>query len=718
MGSAAQDRISGTLSNTAIKAPCVAVATFNIPLAGLYLLGGRNLAQGDRVVVTGQSSPVDNGIYIADSGDWSRAADFDGDRDVVNGTLVVALSNGGGGMIYQVLGTNPILPGSSPITFIARVNPNATYDPTQAELNVPNLPLVNLGYRPGDLLRYGIVPNLSGAGAANAAILNTLVNAGIVNGPTGDCSLPNITGADTYYFNYGVGVASTQFRDGIRLNLNNCTVNITGTYAAGFAGLAFWNAVRDVTVKNGSVVINYPTPSAGAGSFMNIGSRYNGPAFGIYPNGILDGDMLFANGLAPQGNCVLENLRISTNCPGAQVINATGGLRNTTFRNILIDGGNQATGGIYYEFGFDSTNSQPATPSLWTTSHAQNLRFESNSVINLKTGAASFGLGANGAWGVTFEQTYVNGADVGITASPGEAFYFRPSTRDTPGISSKPWARIRGLNTLNVGAGAVLSGAAVCAPGSLMYPAISVLTGSALAAAQTDLMCFYIEDFSLNGPSGIVVSGVLFDIRNGTIRGSATASSGGIVLSDEAVRGKIDNVTIVGINGEGIRADEAGTNIWPTTRPKFLEISNCRIRGCTIGVGLNHTQSAILEGNIIGGNTLYDVSAETVQTIGVSAGAAAEGVICRNNFTSVPGGGTNYSIITGPGVIQNELNGTPVTSGNWVMQNPALTNTGFGTPTGGAIIANFPGATATLLQTSETLSQVLAILKENGVIGT
>ena len=34
-----------------------------------------------------------------------------------------------------------------------------------------------------------------------------------------------------------------------------------------------------------------------------------------------------------------------------------------------------------------------------------------------------------------------------------------------------------------------------------MYPAISVLTGSALAAAQTDLMNFYVEDFSLNGPT-------------------------------------------------------------------------------------------------------------------------------------------------------------------------------------------------------------------------
>ena len=42
--------------------------------------------------------------------------------------------------------------------------------------------------------------------------------------------------------------------------------------------------------------------------------------------------------------------------------------------------------------------------------------------------------------------------------------------------------------------------------------------------------------------------------------------------------------------------------------------------------------------------------------------------------------------------------------------------TGFGSPTGAAIIANFPGATATLAQTSQTVAEILVVLKGLGFI--
>lgn len=49
---------------------------------------------------------------------------------------------------------------------------------------------------------------------------------------------------------------------------------------------------------------------------------------------------------------------------------------------------------------------------------------------------------------------------------------------------------------------------------------------------------------------------------------------------------------------------------------------------------------------------------------------------------------------------------------------PPAQITGFGAPTGTAVVNNFPGATATLLQTSQTVAEILAILKGAGVIGT
>lgn len=44
--------------------------------------------------------------------------------------------------------------------------------------------------------------------------------------------------------------------------------------------------------------------------------------------------------------------------------------------------------------------------------------------------------------------------------------------------------------------------------------------------------------------------------------------------------------------------------------------------------------------------------------------------------------------------------------------------TGFGTPTGTGVIANFPGATATLAQTSQAVAQLIADLKAIGFYGT
>ena len=154
MGSAATDRISGTLSSTSVKAPCVAVATATLTLSGLQTVGGVALAQGDRVLLTAQTSSVDNGIYLADTGTWQRAADFNGPRDVLNGTLIVVPAAGGMGALYQVISTNPVIPGTSSITLVPRVNPNITYPQTTAELAAGVNP-INTAYPQEDIRRRG-----------------------------------------------------------------------------------------------------------------------------------------------------------------------------------------------------------------------------------------------------------------------------------------------------------------------------------------------------------------------------------------------------------------------------------------------------------------------------------------------------------------------------------------------------------------------------------
>jgi hypothetical protein len=82
------DRRYGVLSGVAAKAPCRTATTAPITLSGLQSVNGVTVAEDDRVLVKDQSDSTENGIYVASSGNWTRAADFDSGDDVVNGTHV------------------------------------------------------------------------------------------------------------------------------------------------------------------------------------------------------------------------------------------------------------------------------------------------------------------------------------------------------------------------------------------------------------------------------------------------------------------------------------------------------------------------------------------------------------------------------------------------------------------------------------------------------
>lgn len=112
----------GLTTNIAVKAPVQIVATTPITLAGNQTIswdahsGSYTVAAvtGNRVLVTGQTNPVENGIYNVQMGAWTRAVDFDGELDVVDGTLVFSSQ----GDAWQVDGPQyRVIPGEDPIIF-------------------------------------------------------------------------------------------------------------------------------------------------------------------------------------------------------------------------------------------------------------------------------------------------------------------------------------------------------------------------------------------------------------------------------------------------------------------------------------------------------------------------------------------------------------------------------------------------------------------------
>ena len=97
------DRIAGLQASVAIKAPCRAATTSAITLAGLQTVDGVALAADDRVLVKDQTDAKENGIYVAATSTWSRARDFNGARDAVQGTIL-AITSGTthGGEFFRV----------------------------------------------------------------------------------------------------------------------------------------------------------------------------------------------------------------------------------------------------------------------------------------------------------------------------------------------------------------------------------------------------------------------------------------------------------------------------------------------------------------------------------------------------------------------------------------------------------------------------------------
>lgn len=157
MPATADDRIAGLSTSVAVKAPVHTVATSNITLSGLQTINGVTLDGSTlyRVLCINQTDTTQNGIYNATTGSWSRAQDFDGNRDVVQGTRVlVALPGSSNAQEYELTSANPITFGTSAITFALRYGANATYDVSPAE-TAALVTIVNKNYRWGHAYRYG-----------------------------------------------------------------------------------------------------------------------------------------------------------------------------------------------------------------------------------------------------------------------------------------------------------------------------------------------------------------------------------------------------------------------------------------------------------------------------------------------------------------------------------------------------------------------------------
>ncbi len=264
------DRLNNLTTSTAIKPPCVAVASSNITLSGLQTIGSVTVAQDDRVLVIGQTDLTENGIYNADTGDWTRAKDFDGNRDAVRGTLVLVRNQLIEGAFYELTTANPVLFGSSSITFALRDGPDNIFDQTQAEIDAGKVP-VDRTLPEGHVERYLAWANSSTdfttAFQAVAAVAR---------------AKPGLTIQFTHGRTYAVwplGTGSTLFdfdgANGITVEGNGALIS-AGEIDSTILIVFDINAAEDVTVRNLGFTQTYDTLDLSNGAelfLMRKGSR-------------------------------------------------------------------------------------------------------------------------------------------------------------------------------------------------------------------------------------------------------------------------------------------------------------------------------------------------------------------------------------------------------------------------------------------------------------
>lgn len=304
MPATAVDRIDGLTTSVAVKAPARTVTSANITLAGLQTIGSVTVVDGDRVLVVAQTDSTQNGIYNASSGNWTRARDFDGNRDAVQGTMVIVQNGTVQGAIYELTTTNPIVIGTTALIFTLRFSANTRYDQTAAEiaaLVTPTNYYISPGDPRGSVLRYGAVAD--GVTDDSAAIQRALNCKGLVTLPpnkvclintgltmdTATTTLDGNGGAIKYPQTSGTGLtvdssqgAENEGRNGLRNFIIYGNLPIVGT-AVGIAFIASGvNPVANVNVEHVT------------SSFFYISYRIHTNAFCINFSGCMASNSTFA----------------------------------------------------------------------------------------------------------------------------------------------------------------------------------------------------------------------------------------------------------------------------------------------------------------------------------------------------------------------------------------------------------------------------------------
>jgi len=126
-----QDAVSKAQLDAAVqgwkwKEPVRAATTATITLSGAQTIDGVSVVAGDRVLAKDQSAGAANGIYIAATGAWTRAPDFDVGSEVVGAAVFVSEGATNGNSQWNMTTDGPVTIGTTALVW-AQVGGGESY---------------------------------------------------------------------------------------------------------------------------------------------------------------------------------------------------------------------------------------------------------------------------------------------------------------------------------------------------------------------------------------------------------------------------------------------------------------------------------------------------------------------------------------------------------------------------------------------------------------
>ena len=248
--------VSGSVFGSTAKLAVMSVGVANIVLSGEQTVNGKPLVSGDRVLLTAQTNPVENGLWIVSGGAWDRAVDLPAGGAVGNGWYLVVASGASSGTAYVSVSHGASVVGVDPLVFVGTGTLGVTsVGLASSDLQVTGSPITSSGS-----IGLTIAENVVTNGKVAKMAANTL-KANLTGGTANpsDVSIPVFRAAlgsgtpsnETFLRGDGVWSTPSQAYVNFATSISGGVLTLVGTLTAG-RQLTIPNAAGTITTLEGN----------------------------------------------------------------------------------------------------------------------------------------------------------------------------------------------------------------------------------------------------------------------------------------------------------------------------------------------------------------------------------------------------------------------------------------------------------------------------------